>query len=112
MHIEEFVARRVAELCQKQHLTMYRLAQLSGVKQSTISNILNQKTLPNIVTLEKLCNSFGITLSQFFQEDDACTATLTEEQKQILDIWITLNKENKNLIKTILQGMKDNAGIG
>ena len=111
MHIEEFVARRTVELCQKQHITMYRLAQLSGVKQSTISNIMNHNTLPSLVTLEKLCNGFGITLSQFFQENDTCT-TLTEEQKQIVDIWITLNKENKNLIKTILQGMKDNAGNG
>lgn len=106
MHIEDFTANRIIELCEKQHITMYRLAQLSGVKQSTISNIIKHNTLPNLVTLEKICTGLGITLSQFFQEDDTCFS-LTAEQKQIVNLWITLNSDNKNLIMTILQGMAD-----
>lgn len=104
LHIEDFVAKRTTELCEKQHITMYRLAQLSGVKQSTISNIMKKKTLPNLITLEKLCNGFEISLSQFFQEEDMCF-TLTDYQKQLIDIWTALDREKRNVIKTILKGM-------
>lgn len=104
LHVEDFVAKRTIELCEKQHITMYRLAQMSGIKQSTISNIMKKKTLPNLITLEKICNGFGISLSQFFQEDDMCF-TLTDDQKQMIDIWIALDREKRNVIKTILQGM-------
>lgn len=104
MHVEDFAAERIIELCEKQHITMYRLAQLSEVKQSTISNIVKHNTLPNLVTLEKICTGLGITLSQFFQEDDTCFS-LTDEQKQIIKLWITLDSDNKNLIMTLLQGM-------
>lgn len=107
MHIEEFVAERTAELCRQQHITMYRLAQLAGVKQSTISNIVKQKTLPSLITLEKICSGLDITLSQFFQENDDCHA-LTEDQKQLVEIWVSLTKDNKNLIRTIMQGMINN----
>lgn len=104
LRVEDFVAKRITELCQKQHITMYRLAQLSGLKQSTISNIIKRGTLPGLITLEKICSGFGITLSQFFQEHDECGA-LTEEQQNIVNMWITLSADKKELLKTILQGM-------
>ena len=104
MHVEDFVAKRTKELIKQQHITMYKLAQLSGLKQSTISNIIKRKTLPNLITLEKICKGFEITLSQFFQENDIYLS-LTDDQKQIVDLWITLSDDNKNIIKTILQGM-------
>lgn len=104
MHVEDFVAERTIALCEKQHITMYRLAQMSGIKQSTISNIMKKKTLPNLITLEKICNGFGISLSQFFQEDDMCFS-LTDDQKQLMNIWTALEREKRDVIKTILQGM-------
>lgn len=101
------MADRTEELCRKQHITMYRLAQLAGVKQSTISNIMKKKTLPSLITLEKICTGLNITLSQFFAENNTC-CSLTEDQKQLVDIWISLSSENKALINTILQGMINN----
>lgn len=58
LRIEDFVADRIINLCNKQHITMYRLAQISGLKQSTISNIMKRGTLPNLITLEKICIGF------------------------------------------------------
>lgn len=106
MHIEDFVAERITELCAKQQISMYRLAQLSGLKQSTISNIMKRGTLPNLITLEKMCDGFGITMSQFFQENGECLS-LTAEQKDIINIWITLDAEKKELFYHILLGMKN-----
>lgn len=107
LQVEDFVAKRTLELCEKQHLTMYRLAQLSGLKQSTISNIIKQKTLPNLITIDKMCSGFGITLSQFFLEEDGICVSLTDDQKQIVDIWMALDNDKKKFVKTVLQGMLD-----
>ena len=39
--------------------------------------------IPSIPSLEKVCNAFGITLSQFFSEQDD-DFTLTPSQKELL----------------------------
>lgn len=104
LRVEKFVAKRIQELCKKKNMTMYRLAQKTELRQSTISNIMRRKTLPNLVTLEKICDGLGISLSQFFQEGDDIVS-LTDEQKHVLDAWITLSEEDKKLIKTYAQGI-------
>lgn len=48
---------------------MYKLAKLSGVSQSTLSNMFSRNNDPSISTLEDICRAFGITLSQFFADD-------------------------------------------
>ena len=60
----------------------YRLAKECGVSQSTISNIFNRNYQPSISSLESICRSFGITLSQFFAEGRL--VELTEDQKAAL----------------------------
>lgn len=106
MHIEDYVAGRVVSLCDKQNMSMYRLAQVSGLKQSTISNISKRRTLPNLITLEKICDGFRITMSQFFQEKEECL-NLTEEQKKIISMWNMLDEDKKKLFYNILLGMSE-----
>ena len=36
MHIEEYIAARVKELCEKYHVSKYRLAQLTGMSQTAV----------------------------------------------------------------------------
>ncbi len=44
----------------------YQLAEKSGLTQSTISSWYRKNMVPSILSLEKICNAVGITLSQFF----------------------------------------------
>lgn len=85
-------------------MTMYRLAQVTELQQSTISNIMKRKTLPNLITLEKICNGIGVSLAQFFQEDGDIVS-LTDEQKQVVETWISLSEEDKKLVKIYVQGI-------
>ena len=94
---ENYVINRIEELCEKRQMTRYRLAQVSGIEQSTLSNLLNRKSLPNIITLSKICDGFGITLSQFF---------MSEEQRHVLDTWLSLADEERVLVKTYIQGIR------
>ena len=62
MRVEEYIPLRIKELCEKRGYTKYRLAQITRMTQTALGNILNQRSLPTIVNLERICDAFGITL--------------------------------------------------
>lgn len=63
--------------------TEYQLAEKSGLTQSTISSWYRKNMLPSIASLEKICNAFEITLSQFFATEED-SFSLTALQKELL----------------------------
>lgn len=90
------VLERLRKLLQERGWSEYRLAQVSGLNESTISNIYRRNTLPTIPTLEAICKAFGITLSQFFAESDM--VEITPDVKELLDAWISLTSEQKRIV--------------
>ena len=70
----------------------YELSERSSIPQSTINSWYRRNFIPTIPTLEKICDAFGITLSQFFSEDDEPVA-LTGLQQQLLDACSRLDDE-------------------
>lgn len=85
--------------------TEYQLAERSGLPQSTISSWYRNDMVPSVPSLEKICNAFGITLSQLFAEDDA-PVTLTRSQKILLEKWSKLNKEQQDILFELIDKMK------
>lgn len=88
------VVKRIKALCAARSWTSYRLAKESGITYSTLNSLLNKGTMPSIPTLSKICDGFGISLSQFFA-DDEMVAALTPEQKSLIVQWNVLSNENK-----------------
>lgn len=82
----------------------YQLATESGLTQSTISSWYRKDLLPSIPSLEKICNAFGITLSQFFSENEE-PYVLTDTQRQLLEASTVLTEEQQlaliEFIKTL-----------
>ena len=81
LHIEDYVTERVINLCDKQQMSMYRLAQVTGLRQSTISNIVKRRTLPNLITLEKIKGSCFTTFFLEWQKLDKHEIRLTLSKK-------------------------------
>ena len=66
MGYSDIFSKRIKQLCQKQGLTINRLATLCGLKQSSIDNIIRGvSNNPQIKTLHKISNAFNMTLSEF-----------------------------------------------
>ena len=82
----------------------YQLAQHSGISQSTISTWYRKNQVPTIQTLEKVCLGFGITLSQFFANDDDAVS-LTESQKELLDCWAALTETQQALFMQLFKNI-------
>ena len=71
MNTYETVKNRLIFLCGERGITINKLATESGVAPSTVKNILYGKSKnPGIVTLKKLCDGIGISLTEFFCADE------------------------------------------
>ena len=99
---------RIKALMKTKNMTDYRLAKLSGLSQSTISNLFNRNNAPTIPTLEAICNGLGISMAQFFSDSESESLTyLTAEQKELFDEWLALSAEQKDIIKRIIKSYKN-----
>ena len=85
--------------------TEYKLSKYSGLSESTIGNIFSRNTVPSISTLEAICKAFGITLSQFFSDDENELVELNDELKELFNDWMTLSKEQKEAVRHLLKTM-------
>lgn len=62
----DLIANRILFLCDKRRITISDLSEMSGVRQSTISSIVNNGSdNPKIQTLHKIALGFGMTLAEF-----------------------------------------------
>ena len=95
---------RIRQMMDERGWSEYRLAKECGVSQSTISNIFNRNYQPSLASLEIICKSFGITLSQFFAE--GCMVELDEEQYEFFKRWKFLSPEQKQLVSELIRQFK------
>lgn len=85
---------KITQLRKERHWTEYQLAEKSGLTQSTISSWYRKNMLPSISSLTKICEAFGITISQFFLDDSKENIVLlNDNQIQLLKYAAKLNSE-------------------
>ena len=97
---------RLKQLLNERGWSEYKLSKECGLSQSTLGNIFRRNTVPTVATLERIASAFGITLSQFFAEDEM--VELTPELKELFDCWVCLTPEQKSAALVMLRAMKNN----
>ena len=95
------VLERLAELQKQYGWSDYRIAKEAGLSPNTVSNVYRRNNIPSMTTLEALCNAFGITMAQFFADNDMIE--VTPEIKELVDRWSALTEEQKAAIWQILK---------
>lgn len=66
MRYEDIFAQRVLSMCRKRGISVNKLANMCGIHQSTLDNIVRGISKnPRIMTLHKIANAFGMTVSEF-----------------------------------------------
>jgi len=98
------VINKLKEMTEERGWSEYRLVKESGLAPSTISNIFHRNTTPSIYTLEELCKTFDITLSQFFNENDSLIYA-SEEQNRLLKMWSHLSEKQRSLMLDLIETM-------
>lgn len=100
------VLDRITQLRRQRNWTEYKLAEMADIPQSTISSWYRKHMTPTIPSLEKICMGFGVTLSQFFAQDDDLI-DLTEQQRELLERWNALTTNQKNCLLAFLKTVSE-----
>jgi len=99
------VNEKLRKMLKNRGWTEYKMSKYSGLSESTIGNIFSRNTVPSIATLESICKAFGITLSQFFADDDSELVEMNEDLKELFNDWVSLSKEQKDAVRQLLKTM-------
>ena len=97
---------RIKELMKERGWTEYRLAKNANLSQSTVINIFRRNTVPSVATLESICNAFGITLSQFFDDSlfgDKPAPRIAEDE--LLSLWRRLTDSQRAAILSLMNAI-------
>lgn len=82
MKKQKILSGRLEELCRERKMSYYMLACKSGVPISTVMNICHCTTKnPGIFTLIKLCRAMNVTVQEFFDTEEFCEMTNSQEIK-------------------------------
>lgn len=102
---EEYVLQKIKELLDERRWTLYRLAKEADVSYSTLSNTFQRNNVPSIPTMIRVCEGFGITLSQFFDDGGMEVNQLSAADQQLLAEFHRLPRNDKKLVIAYIQGL-------
>ena len=97
------VLERINELRRERGWTIYKLAEEAMVAQSTMSNMFTRKTLPSLYTLNQICEAFGITMSEFFND-----GVEVSEETRLLSVFRELDGKDRRTILSIAEVLRKN----
>ena len=102
------IGKRLAAIRKERKLTQEKLAELTDLANNYISNIENNRSIPSLETLVKLCNALEITpndlllgaatTSQNYLTNELCEKinTCTPKEKRLIDGFISLLISERN----------------
>ena len=95
------INQKIIELCNKRGWSIYELALQSGITQSSLNSMLHRGNPPKIENLKCICEAFGITLSQFFLENET-TEILTPKEKELISLFRKLPEAKQQALLNLI----------
>lgn len=99
------VLDRIVELRTAKGWSEYQLAEESGMAQSTISSWYRRHMTPSVPSLERICDAFDISLSQFFMESGSQPIVLTDKQVELINATNKLSPEQLDNLLIFLNSL-------
>ncbi len=96
------ILTEIVKLREARGWSEYQLAEKAGLPQSTISSWYRKRAQPSVSSLEKICDTFGISMSYLFAEEEY-TIELTKSQKELLSAWGKMNNEQQDAFLSFLK---------
>ena len=90
----------------ERNMSVYRLAELSGINQSTLANTFSRGTVPSLKHLELLCETLGVSLSQFFADDET-PMSLSPSERKLIQNFRKLPPPLKSAVSSIINTVPD-----
>lgn len=101
------IYKKVDALRLEKGWTIYELAKKAGTSPTTIYNWRDRGSSPTLGLLDSICSAFEISVLNLLINEDDLTA-LTEEQRELVNLWNTLSADQKQSIISLMKTMKHN----
>ena len=75
---------RLRQMRKSKKFSIYRLHEITGLSQGHISELEKGKNQPTIETLQRLLTPMGISLSEFFNEDNEISYLNSREKELVV----------------------------
>lgn len=99
------VAQKIIRLQKERGWSDYKLAKEANISQSSLATLYARNTPPKLEMLQCICNAFGITLAQFFLEDEKIEV-LNEREKEMLSVFRKLSTKQQKALVDLLTEQK------
>ena len=97
------IIERIKELRDARGWSTNRLALEAELTQSTVAALLTRASaLPSLETLSHLCDAFGITLAQFFAEEEQ-SKLVNAQENLLIEQYRKLPEKKKKAVLTLLE---------
>lgn len=99
---EDFIRKRITQLRIQKNVSEYKMSFDLGHSKSYIQSISSGRALPSLSELLYMCDYFGITPAEFFDEN----GTEIIKQKELRNETETLSVDDLNLLIEIAKRLK------
>lgn len=83
MEYSQIFVKRIQSLCKQRGFSVNKLATMSGVKQSTLDNIMRGLTKnPRIKTLHRLAIAFNMTVAELLNFDELNNYSFEDDEDE------------------------------
>lgn len=96
------VLTKIRKLQSERNWSDYKLAQEADIPVATLSSLFQRGNLPKVDTLQCICNAFGLTLAQFFLEDESIDI-LSGCEKEMLATFRKLSSARQQALINLLR---------
>lgn len=98
------IGSRLRQYRQAKEISIYKLSKETDVSQNHISAIENDRRQPTIDMLERLITPMGITLAEFFNDNEN-VSFLTSNERELIENYRFMSKGNADLIQKLSKAL-------
>ena len=100
------ILQRIKDIRKARGMSVYELANRSGVDKNTIYRWYSKNYTPSFDSLQLICEKgFEMHIAEFFAIDGELIYA-TPQIKEIIQLWTPLTEEQKKVVKQILLSYK------
>lgn len=96
------ILSKIRVLQGERNWTDYKLALEADLPQATLATMFQRGTPPKVDTLQCICNAFGLTLAQFFLEDES-VEVLSESEREMLAAFRKLSPSQQKALIAVFK---------
>lgn len=99
------VLEKIDSLRKARGWSVNNLAMEAMLTQSTLNNLYVRHTEPKLSTLRAICNAFGITLAEFFSDEES-PYDKTADENELVERVKALSDTQKKALLQFLRALK------